>query len=43
LRPTVKDPPARTVTLDVSADVFYQSPAEHTVRLYRAFAAEEND
>lgn len=42
-RPTVMTDPARTVTLDVIADAFYQSPAEHTVRFYRAFSAQEKN
>jgi endo-1,4-beta-mannosidase len=36
--PTVLDVPTRKVELDVTPDEFYQSPAQHTVRLYKQFA-----
>lgn len=38
-RPTVQ-PPARTVTLEVSPDAFYQSPMQHVLALYRQFTAD---
>ncbi|MFO7322781.1 MAG: hypothetical protein DIU68_013715, partial [Chloroflexota bacterium] len=36
-QPTVNENPSRRVTLDISADEFYQAPEKHTVRLYQTF------
>jgi endo-1,4-beta-mannosidase len=36
--PIVLDKPSRPVELGVTPEEFYQSPAEHTVRLYQKFA-----
>jgi endo-1,4-beta-mannosidase len=39
-QPTVNPLPARTVTLDITPDEFYQAPAYHTARLYEVYLAE---
>jgi endo-1,4-beta-mannosidase len=39
--PTVLEVPTRKVELGVTADEFYQAPAQHTVQLYRKFAGLE--
>jgi endo-1,4-beta-mannosidase len=39
-QPTVNPQPARTVTLDITPDEFYEAPAHHTARLYEVYLAE---
>jgi endo-1,4-beta-mannosidase len=36
-QPIVLEKPARTIELDVTPEEFYQSPFEHTLRLYRKY------
>jgi endo-1,4-beta-mannosidase len=36
--PVVLDKPSRPVELDITPEEFYQSSAQHTVRLYQKFA-----
>jgi len=40
-QPMVREENVRRVPLDVSPDEYYQAPAEHAVRLYQAYLAEE--